>query len=87
MEQVKIGLFIDTFYPMIDGVINVVDNYAKRLNKFCDVVVFCPKALDKKYKDEFDYDVVRSKSFKFFSYDFISFNCKFKLSFSLFKIS
>ena len=38
----KVGLFIDTWYPMVDGVIKVVDNYARRLMKYCDVVVFCP---------------------------------------------
>ncbi len=40
----KVGLFIDTWYPMVDGVIKVVDNYARRLVKYCDVVVFCPDA-------------------------------------------
>ena len=39
----KVGLFIDTWYPMVDGVIKVVDNYARRLTKYCDVVVFCPE--------------------------------------------
>ena len=38
----KVGLFIDTWYPMVDGVIKVVDNYARRLVTYCDVVVFCP---------------------------------------------
>ena len=40
----KVGLFIDTWYPMVDGVIKVVDNYARRLVKYCEVVVFCPDA-------------------------------------------
>ena len=40
MEKLKIGLFIDSFYPMVDGVVQVVDQYAKRLCKFCDVTVF-----------------------------------------------
>lgn len=35
-------MFIDTWYPMVDGVIKVVDNYASRLVKYCDVTVFCP---------------------------------------------
>jgi hypothetical protein len=30
-KKLKIGLFIDTFFPMVDGVIMVVDNYARRL--------------------------------------------------------
>lgn len=39
----KVGLFIDTWYPMVDGVIKVVDNYARRLVNYCDVTVFCPE--------------------------------------------
>ena len=43
MEKITIGLFIDTFFPMIDGVAMVVDNYAKRLSKYANVVVFAPE--------------------------------------------
>ncbi len=51
----RVGLFIDTIYPMVDGVINVVDNYARELSKYCEVTVFCPlvdktEILDKPYK-------------------------------------
>ncbi|MCH5163552.1 MAG: glycosyltransferase [Clostridiales bacterium] len=42
-KKLNVGLFIDTFYPMVDGVIMVVDNYAKRLSKFCNVTVFTLK--------------------------------------------
>ena len=38
-SPMKVGLFIDTWYPMVDGVIKVVDNYARRLVQYCDVVV------------------------------------------------
>ena len=43
MKKYNIGLFIDTFYPMIDGVVMVVDNYAKRLSKIANVIVFVPE--------------------------------------------
>ena len=43
MEKLKVGLFIDSFYPMVDGVVQVVDQYAKRLSEFCDVTVFTTK--------------------------------------------
>lgn len=64
MQKITIGLFNDSFPPMIDGVGSVVDNYAKRLSKLCNVVVFVPK-----YKEYFDdsklpYKVVRCKSRK-----------------------
>ena len=60
----KVGLFIDTWYPMVDGVIKVVDNYARRLVKYCDVVVFCPetRGYSKEEDDALPYNVVRSNS-------------------------
>jgi glycosyltransferase involved in cell wall biosynthesis len=59
----KIGLFIDTFYPMIDGVVTVVDNYARILSKNNDVIVFAPDT--GKYDDsKLPYKVVRCKSIK-----------------------
>lgn len=62
MEKLKIGLFIDTFYPMVDGVIQVVDQYATRLCKFADVTVFTTGSRKGK-KDTLDhpYKVVRCK--------------------------
>ncbi len=41
-KRLKIGLFLDNFYPNIDGVVLVVDNLAKMLSKFNDVVVVVP---------------------------------------------
>lgn len=62
MKKLKIGLFIDTFYPMVDGVVQVVDQYAKRLNEFCDVTVFTTMPRKNKV-DTIDhpYKVVRCK--------------------------
>ncbi len=81
-KKLNIGLFIDTFYPMVDGVIMVVDNYARNLSKFANVTVFAPTT-----KGDFDdstlpYKVVRSKSMRipFFDYDLPTpkFGSKFK---------
>lgn len=61
-RKLKIGLFLDTFYPMVDGVIVVVDNYARRLAKIADVTVFVPSGR-KKYDDsKLPYKVVRCRS-------------------------
>lgn len=60
-ERLKIGLFVDAFFPMVDGVVNVVDNYAKRLQAIADVTVFAPQARDKAYQDQTSYKVVRSR--------------------------
>lgn len=66
-DRITIGLFIDTFYPMVDGVITVVDNYAKRLSKYANVIVFAPMVKIKgiKFDDHcLEYKVVRCKSLK-----------------------
>ena len=64
-NKVTIGLFIDTFFPMIDGVTMVVDNYAKRLTKYANVIVFAPEYPKAQYDDsKFSYKVVRCKSVK-----------------------
>jgi glycosyltransferase involved in cell wall biosynthesis len=71
-KKINIGLFIDVFFPMVDGVVVVVDNYARLLSKYANVTVFAPKSRDKEHKDIFDYKVVRSKQVKvlFTDYDF-----------------
>ncbi|MDD4110521.1 MAG: glycosyltransferase [Clostridia bacterium] len=72
-KKLNIGLFIDTFYPMIDGVIQVVDNYARILSKYSNVTVFTP--LPRKAKTFNDkslpYKVVRCRRLKvlFLDYD------------------
>jgi 1,2-diacylglycerol 3-alpha-glucosyltransferase len=66
----RIGLCIDAFYPMMDGVIKVVDEYAKRLAKHHEVFVICPKASDKNYKDDFSYTVIRVVKIKILTTDY-----------------
>lgn len=39
-RRLRIGIFVDTYYPVIDGVIVCVDNYARGLSKYADVTVF-----------------------------------------------
>ena len=70
MEKLNIGLFIDTWFPMVDGVINVVDNYAKRLCKFANVTVFAPKVNKNYTGSNLPYKIVFCKSAKFFNLDY-----------------
>lgn len=71
MEKLKLGIFIDAFYPMIDGVISVVDNLAKKLSSEFDVTVFTVKPTRKK-RDEIEhpYKVVRCKATSVFFLDY-----------------
>lgn len=69
-NKITIGLFVDSFFPMTDGVIMVVDNYARRLVKYANVIVFAPK-YRKKYDDsKLPYQVIRCNSVgvSFFDY-------------------
>lgn len=56
---------------MVDGVIEVVHNYASRLNadEEFEVTVFCPRH-GKKLVDDFPYKVVRCKSVRIFFLDY-----------------
>lgn len=58
-KKLKIGFFIDTFFPMVDGVIMVVDNYARRLSKIADVTIFTLKPRGKFDDSTLPYKVVR----------------------------
>lgn len=71
-KLMKVGLFIDTWYPMVDGVIKVVDNYARRLVNYCEVVVFCPatRGYSKEDDDSLPYKVVRCTSLPLLHYDY-----------------
>jgi 1,2-diacylglycerol 3-alpha-glucosyltransferase len=70
-KKLNIGFFIDVYYPMVDGVVMVVDQYAKIMSQFANVTVFAPKSREKTYKDEHPYPVIRSKQIKvpFTDYD------------------
>ena len=63
-KKITIGIFNDSFFPMVDGVVMVVDNYAKRLSKYANVIVFVPKYKERYDDSRFNYKVVRCKSIK-----------------------
>ena len=70
-KKLTIGIFIDSFFPMIDGVIMVVDNCARRLAKVANVIVFAPVYPGKNYDDsKFPYKVVRCKAKKLHIIDY-----------------
>ena len=61
-KRLKIGIFMDNFYPSIDGVVVVIDNLAKMLAKFNDVTLVVPYT--ESYKEDYKrpYNVHRVKS-------------------------
>lgn len=89
MEKKTIAYFIDSYFPVIDGVVSVLDNYAKFMSKYFNVVVCSPKHKRKTYNDE-NYFVIGSNSIylKGQGYDFglPQFDSKFLNYISLLKI-
>ena len=74
-KKLKIGFFIDTFYPKVNGVVTVVDSIATRLSDRCDVTVFTVNSADEIQKDEtsHSYNVIRCKKSKFLFLDYVFF--------------
>ena len=81
--------FIDSFFPLIDGVVAVLDNYARVMNKFYNIVVCAPKHNGVGQKMD-NYFVLYSDSMyiKSQGYDlaFPQFDAEFKKYISLLKI-
>ena len=63
MEKLKVLELVDSFYPRIDGAINVVKNYCVQLNKVTDCTLAAPKAAKKEgYVDNEEFKVIRCAS-------------------------
>ena len=59
-KRLKIGFFMDDYYPSINGVNLVMDNCARSFGKYGEIVL-CVPYIDKKYIDDFPYKVIRVK--------------------------
>ena len=53
--------FIDSFFPVIDGVVSVLDNYAVQMQKYYNVVICAPKHNQTCYKTD-KYFVIQADS-------------------------
>lgn len=60
-DKKTIVYFIDSFFPVIDGVVAVLDNYAKQMKKYYNVVICAPKHQGQCLKND-DYFVLYADS-------------------------
>lgn len=62
-NDIKVLELCDAFYPVVDGVVAVVKNYAKNINKTdkCSVAAPAPRKKDK-YVDSEEFEVIRCRS-------------------------
>ncbi|MBQ9464859.1 MAG: glycosyltransferase, partial [Lachnospiraceae bacterium] len=62
-RRMRIGIFQDAFFPMIDGVVEVVDHYAREMQRYADVTVVVPEVPGEPFDDSiFPYRVVRCRA-------------------------
>ncbi len=63
-SKIKVGIFVDSFYPIIDGVSQVVNNYCYYLNKYddVDVTLVTPKYPNADY-DKYEFKIYPYTSF------------------------
>lgn len=60
--DIKSAQFIDTYYPLVDGVVNTVHNYATLMNKSAYSCVIAPRCRQSYDDKSFSYDVLRTTS-------------------------
>lgn len=64
-EEIRSAMFIDTYFPVIDGVVQTVHNYALNMNKRSYSCVVCPKGKEEYDDSQLGYDVFREVSVSF----------------------
>lgn len=65
-DEIRSAQFNDTYYPLMDGVVQTVHNYAEIMNRQSYACVVTPKPLKRGYDDSrFSYDIYRTSSIKF----------------------
>ena len=65
-EDIRSAQFNDTYFPIVDGVVQTVHNYAEIMNRQTYSCVITPKPLKKDFDDSsLSYEVFRTSSLKF----------------------
>lgn len=64
-EEIRSAQFIDTYFPLIDGVVQTVHNYALNMNRRSYACVVCPKGKEDYDDTQLGYEVFREASISF----------------------
>ncbi len=62
MKKLNIGLFMDDFFPNVNGVVMVMDALARNMSKYANVTIVVPYTDSTEGDDEKPYDIYRVKS-------------------------
>lgn len=62
-EDIRSAQFLDTYFPIVDGVVQTVHNYAEYMNRSAYACVVTPKTKNKDFDDKsLSYDVFRTSA-------------------------
>ncbi len=62
MRRLKIGMFMDSFYPDINGVILVMENLLRCMSEYADVTLVVPKTGSEKDDNKYPFKIIRIDS-------------------------
>lgn len=82
-KKINVGVFSDVYYPMIDGVVKVMESHVKHLKDRVNFYLIVPGApKDYEEKSIGEKKIIRTKSVKIFFLDYVmpvpKFDCKLK---------
>ena len=63
MTKLNIGIFMDDFFPNVNGVVMVIDALARNMSKYANVTIVVPKTESCEGDKDKPYDIYRVKSF------------------------
>ena len=69
-SEIRSVQFEDTFFPIVDGVVQTVDNYATIMNRISYCGVAAPRARDPYDDSRHPYDVFRCKAMKVLNWEY-----------------
>ena len=62
MKRLKIAMFMDSFYPDINGVILVMENLLRCMSEYADVTLVVPKTGSEKDDKDYPFKIIRIDS-------------------------
>ncbi|MBR5370157.1 MAG: glycosyltransferase [Bacilli bacterium] len=67
MKKLKVGMFMDSWYPDINGVILVMENLMKNMSKYADITLVVPKTGSEDNDKNYPFKVIRVDSIPVFN--------------------
>ena len=62
MERIRVGMFMDSWYPDLNGVILVMENLIKNMSDYADVTSVVPKTGSEENDKNYPFKIIRVDS-------------------------